>query len=198
MDSELIRTRRQYREAVEENGRLEARVQSFVVDAQSEQSVLSGEVTLIFWIDVMLFRNSEITTLIRFTWLCRFNDAKKWFSVWSDRRTSWKNWTWSTRRRTTNNNWPSKNSTLKSTSSALTSVSSFSSHYFLLSFTRWFCGCRLQVRAGHTRHSNRSWTSFRSATPTTPTKFNASKVRLAISTTNFRLRRRRARRSWQR
>ena len=48
MDSELIRTRRQYREAVEENGRLEARVQSFVVDAQSEQSVLSGEVTLIF------------------------------------------------------------------------------------------------------------------------------------------------------
>ena len=44
MDNDLIRTRRQYREAVEENGRLEARVQSFVVDAQSEQNVLSGEV----------------------------------------------------------------------------------------------------------------------------------------------------------
>lgn len=47
MNNDLIRTRRQYREAVEENGRLEARVQSFVVDAQSEQSVLSGEVRLV-------------------------------------------------------------------------------------------------------------------------------------------------------
>ena len=45
MDSDLIRTRRQYREAVEENGRLEARIQSYVINAQSEQDMLSGEVS---------------------------------------------------------------------------------------------------------------------------------------------------------
>ena len=44
MDGDLIKTRRQYREAVEENGRLEARIQSYVINAQSEQDVLSGEV----------------------------------------------------------------------------------------------------------------------------------------------------------
>ena len=34
----------QYREAVEENGRLEARIQAFAFNAQSEQDVLSSEV----------------------------------------------------------------------------------------------------------------------------------------------------------
>lgn len=36
--------KQQYREAVEENGRLEARIQAFAINAQSEQDVLSSEV----------------------------------------------------------------------------------------------------------------------------------------------------------
>ena len=48
MDSDLVKTRKQYREAVEENGRLEARIQSYVLNAQSEQDILSGEVSHFF------------------------------------------------------------------------------------------------------------------------------------------------------
>jgi len=36
-------TRRQYQDAVEENGRLEARIQAFTFSAQAEQTQLSNE-----------------------------------------------------------------------------------------------------------------------------------------------------------
>ena len=37
--------KQQYRESVEENGRLEARIQAFAINAQSEQDVLNSEVS---------------------------------------------------------------------------------------------------------------------------------------------------------
>lgn len=43
-DVDLAQVKQQYREAVEENGRLEARIQAFAINAQSEQDVLSSEV----------------------------------------------------------------------------------------------------------------------------------------------------------
>jgi len=42
--SDLVVTKRQYQDAVEESGRLEARIQTFTSNAQSEQDMLSGEV----------------------------------------------------------------------------------------------------------------------------------------------------------
>ena len=41
---DLEHTKRLYKDAVEENGRLEARIQAFAINAQSEQDVLSSEV----------------------------------------------------------------------------------------------------------------------------------------------------------
>ena len=46
LEADLAHSREQYREAVEENGRLEARIQAFVINAQSEQDLLSGEVNM--------------------------------------------------------------------------------------------------------------------------------------------------------
>jgi len=46
LEADLGHSREQYREAIEENGRLEARIQAFVINAQSEQDLLSGEVNL--------------------------------------------------------------------------------------------------------------------------------------------------------
>lgn len=45
-DVDLAQVKQQYREAVEENGRLEARIQAFAINAQSEQDVLSSEVRM--------------------------------------------------------------------------------------------------------------------------------------------------------
>lgn len=39
----MTTTRRQYQDAVEENGRLEARIQAFTFSAQAEQTQLSNE-----------------------------------------------------------------------------------------------------------------------------------------------------------
>jgi hypothetical protein len=44
VESDLAQSRDQYRDAIEENGRLEARIQAFTINAQSEQDLLSGEV----------------------------------------------------------------------------------------------------------------------------------------------------------
>ena len=44
LESDLLSTKQLYAEAIEENGRLEARIQAFAINAQSEQDVLSGEV----------------------------------------------------------------------------------------------------------------------------------------------------------
>lgn len=44
LSSELIVVKRQYQETVEENGRLEARIQALTVNAQSEHDTLAGEV----------------------------------------------------------------------------------------------------------------------------------------------------------
>ncbi len=44
LDSDLSYTKKQYQDAIEENGRLEARIQAFAINAQSEQDILSGEV----------------------------------------------------------------------------------------------------------------------------------------------------------
>ena len=44
LEQDLDSLKQQYREAVEENGRLEARIQAFAINAQSEQDVLSSEV----------------------------------------------------------------------------------------------------------------------------------------------------------
>jgi len=44
LEHELSQVKAQYREAVEENGRLEARIQAFAINAQSEQDVLNSEV----------------------------------------------------------------------------------------------------------------------------------------------------------
>lgn len=44
LEADLASTKRLYAEAIEENGRLEARIQAFALNAQSEQDVLSGEV----------------------------------------------------------------------------------------------------------------------------------------------------------
>ncbi len=44
MVADLDHNKRLYKDAVEENGRLEARIQAFAINAQSEQDVLSGEV----------------------------------------------------------------------------------------------------------------------------------------------------------
>lgn len=41
---DLSLSQEQYKNAVEENGRLEARIQAFTINAQSEQDVLSSEV----------------------------------------------------------------------------------------------------------------------------------------------------------
>ena len=41
---DLEHTKRLYKDSVEENGRLEARIQAFAINAQSEQDVLSSEV----------------------------------------------------------------------------------------------------------------------------------------------------------
>ena len=41
---DLEHTKRLYKDAVEKNGRLEARIQAFAINAQSEQDVLSSEV----------------------------------------------------------------------------------------------------------------------------------------------------------
>ena len=46
-EGDLVTARKQYREAVEENGRLEAKIQSYVINAQSEQDILSGEVSIL-------------------------------------------------------------------------------------------------------------------------------------------------------
>lgn len=48
-EADLAQVKQQYREAVEENGRLEARIQAFAINAQSEQDVLSSEVLEISW-----------------------------------------------------------------------------------------------------------------------------------------------------
>ncbi len=45
LETDLTSSREMYRESVEENGRLEARIQAFNLNAQSEQDLLSGEVT---------------------------------------------------------------------------------------------------------------------------------------------------------
>jgi len=42
--TEATTVRRQYQEAFEENGRLEARIQAFTFSAQAEQSQLSSEI----------------------------------------------------------------------------------------------------------------------------------------------------------
>ena len=47
LEHELAQVKAQYRESVEENGRLEARIQAFAINAQSEQDVLNSEV--MFW-----------------------------------------------------------------------------------------------------------------------------------------------------
>lgn len=44
LEHELAQVKAQYRESVEENGRLEARIQAFAINAQSEQDVLNSEV----------------------------------------------------------------------------------------------------------------------------------------------------------
>ena len=44
LEHELAQVKQQYRESVEENGRLEARIQAFAINAQSEQDVLNSEV----------------------------------------------------------------------------------------------------------------------------------------------------------
>ena len=44
MAGDLEQTKRLYKDSVEENGRLEARIQAFAINAQSEQDVLSSEV----------------------------------------------------------------------------------------------------------------------------------------------------------
>jgi hypothetical protein len=44
MTADMASTRHQYQDAVEENGRLEARIQAFTFSAQSEQDLLAGEV----------------------------------------------------------------------------------------------------------------------------------------------------------
>ncbi len=44
MVADLDHNKRLYKDSVEENGRLEARIQAFAINAQSEQDVLSGEV----------------------------------------------------------------------------------------------------------------------------------------------------------
>ena len=41
---DLEHTKRLYKDAIEENGRLESRIQAFAINAQSEQDVLSSEV----------------------------------------------------------------------------------------------------------------------------------------------------------
>ena len=45
LEQDLGLAREQYRDAVEENGRLEARIQAFAINAQSEQECLSSEVS---------------------------------------------------------------------------------------------------------------------------------------------------------
>lgn len=46
LEHELSQVKAQYRESVEENGRLEARIQAFAINAQSEQDVLNSEVII--------------------------------------------------------------------------------------------------------------------------------------------------------
>lgn len=48
LEHDLDRAKEKYKDAVEENGRLEARVQAFAINAQSEQDVLSTEVAFLF------------------------------------------------------------------------------------------------------------------------------------------------------
>ena len=59
----------QYRESVEENGRLEARIQAFAINAQSEQDVLNSEVSICIivlavsshWYDLVLIGLLSLT-----------------------------------------------------------------------------------------------------------------------------------------
>jgi hypothetical protein len=44
LSSELALSKRQYQDTVEENGRLEARIQALTVNSQSEHEMLAGEV----------------------------------------------------------------------------------------------------------------------------------------------------------
>ena len=44
LEHDLALAREQYKDAVEENGRLEARIQAFTINAQSEQDCLNSEV----------------------------------------------------------------------------------------------------------------------------------------------------------
>lgn len=44
MEHDLDMAKEKYKDAIEENGRLEARIQAFAINAQSEQDVLSTEV----------------------------------------------------------------------------------------------------------------------------------------------------------
>ena len=44
MESDVQQARQQYRGAIEENGRLEGRIQALAINAQSEQDTLSTEV----------------------------------------------------------------------------------------------------------------------------------------------------------
>lgn len=45
LEHDLTLAREQYKDAIEENGRLEARIQAFAINAQSEQDMLSSEVS---------------------------------------------------------------------------------------------------------------------------------------------------------
>ena len=44
VEADVQQARQQYRGAIEENGRLEARIQALAINAQSEQDTLSAEV----------------------------------------------------------------------------------------------------------------------------------------------------------
>ena len=45
LSQDLVQAKEQYNDAIEENGRLEARIQAFAINCQSEQDVLSTEVS---------------------------------------------------------------------------------------------------------------------------------------------------------
>ena len=60
LEHELAQVKAQYRESVEENGRLEARIQAFAINAQSEQDVLNSEVNNLMLLSFQLKRPGQI------------------------------------------------------------------------------------------------------------------------------------------
>lgn len=53
-EHDLTMIREQYKDAIEENGRLEARIQAFAINAQSEQDVLSSEVISFTLVNIII------------------------------------------------------------------------------------------------------------------------------------------------